>query len=286
MMNLGPNAVGEALGGLVANAKEQTKAYIKAADHLQYTWLADGMVQVNVTHSNLKQFVQELRLDLHLTVYDAKRKLYTHNGSAIGAMELHLLADDGRLLAKMLDDDRMLGFYGVANGMTIHVVDTDPFSLSRDGGLDDVSKVEKYRMSEEEYDKREKTFRSFKKTMLAGNPNWKPVHAGAKPAAAYADAACVPADVVPGARCTLPPGDRRGEVAFVGPVPGLTGGGFWVGVRLDEPYGRHDGTAAGVRYFDAPDKYGTFVRPDILTCGNYPPLGLDELDEEGEGEEM
>jgi hypothetical protein len=30
----------------------------------------------------------------------------------------------------------------------------DPFSLSRNGGLEDVSQVEKYRMSDEDYTKR------------------------------------------------------------------------------------------------------------------------------------
>ena len=37
--------------------------------------------------------------------------------------------------------------------------DDDPFSLSRAGGLEDTSKVAKYRMSEEDYDKREGTLR-------------------------------------------------------------------------------------------------------------------------------
>jgi Ubiquitin-like domain len=46
----------------------------------------------------------------------------------------------------------MLGFYGVESGMEIHVVDADPFSMSRGGGLEDVSLVKKYRMSEEDYD--------------------------------------------------------------------------------------------------------------------------------------
>ena len=41
----------------------------------------------------------------------------------------------------MPDDTRPLGFYGVRSGMTIHVIDTDPFSLARGGGLDDVSQV-------------------------------------------------------------------------------------------------------------------------------------------------
>jgi hypothetical protein len=44
-------------------------------------------------------------------------------------------------VCEMPDDDRPLGFYGVRSGMEIHVIDTDPFSLARGGGLDDVSQV-------------------------------------------------------------------------------------------------------------------------------------------------
>lgn len=43
--------------------------------------------------------------------------------------------------------------------LKIHVADDDPFSLSRGGALEDVSLVKKYRMSEEDYDKRKGTLR-------------------------------------------------------------------------------------------------------------------------------
>lgn len=44
-------------------------------------------------------------------------------------------------------------------GLQVHVTDDDPFSLTRGGGLEDVSQVQKYRMSEEDYDKRKGTLR-------------------------------------------------------------------------------------------------------------------------------
>lgn len=39
------------------------------------------------------------------------------------------------------------------------MTDDDPFSLSRGGALENTSLVEKYRMSEEDYDKRKGTLR-------------------------------------------------------------------------------------------------------------------------------
>ena len=42
------------------------------------------------------------------------------------------------------------------------------------------------------------------------------------------------------------------------------GNGFFVGIKLDEPYGDGDGIVKGVKYFQTPDKYGTFVKPNAL----------------------
>ena len=69
-----------------------------------------------------------------MTIADVKRKLYTFNGSTQTQMELHLKDSNGNLMARMLDESRPLGYYGCNSGMTIHCVDNDPYSLSRDGG--------------------------------------------------------------------------------------------------------------------------------------------------------
>jgi len=314
-------------GGMIPGSAVQVRSYVQGADHLRYQQLAQGTVQVYATHSNLRQLVQDLRLDLHSTIAAVKARLFTHNGTAMSAMELHLKDREGNTLCRMLDDDRMLGFYGCQNGFTIHVVDTDPMSLSRDGGLDDVSGVQKYRMSEEEYDARENTYRNFVRKQREKDPSWRPVHAtgagviagagaaaagggGAASSAEFLDAACA-AHVAVGERCSVSPGDRRGVAAFVGPVKGLAPG-FWVGVRLDEPRGKNDGSYKGVSYFEAGGpSSGLFARPpkvvrmrarctmrickrrhqahQTLTalpsppaqaCGDFPEKGLDDEDEE------
>ena len=45
----------------------------------------------------------------------------------------------------------------------VHVIDTDASSKSASGWLEDTSKVQKYVMSDEDYAKRDNTYKQFKK---------------------------------------------------------------------------------------------------------------------------
>lgn len=140
----------------------------------------------------------------------------------------------------MSDNSKMLGFYSVVSGNEIHVIDTDPFSLSRGGGLTDVSLIEKYKMPEEVYEKRSGTMREFIREQRKKDPNFKltPKSApGMKPPGASGDVVATNqpppgpesvAGMEVGMRCELTPGARRGTVMFVGEVPEIKAGGYWV----------------------------------------------------------
>ena len=42
------------------------------------------------------------------------------------------------------------------------------------------------------------------------------------------------------------------------------GPGVWVGVELDDPSGKNDGTVFGIRYFESKDAHGLFIRPNSV----------------------
>lgn len=48
----------------------------------------------------------------------------------------------------------------------LHIIDTNPNSLSARGWLEDTSKVQKYVMSDADYDARENTYRQYKAQKL------------------------------------------------------------------------------------------------------------------------
>lgn len=86
-----------------------------------------------------------------------------------------------------------------------------------------------------------------------------------------------------GVRCRLIPetDHRRGTVQYIGDVPEIPGVGAWVGVALDEPTGKNDGSAKGQKYFECQPNFGVFVRAERIEVGDFPVLDefADEDDE-------
>lgn len=248
---------------------------------------SEHLLLLNVEHSNLKSTrLMELRMDSRASVDDVKQRLYLHTGTRPANMHLFVrdfsAATNSRKLAP---DSSTLASHNLQSGDTLFVVDEDPYSVSANGWLEDTSLCPKYELSEEAYDKSENTYRKFKERMREKDPNWSMTSELARRVNASNSGRSVDFDETPpkisvGNRCQVFPGDKRGEVRFVGrDLKGLPAG-WWVGICYDEPVGKNDGTLKGVRYFKADKNYGGMARPSNVTVGDFPPL--DDLEESGD----
>jgi tubulin-specific chaperone B len=147
----------------------------------------------------------------------------------------------------------------------------------------DASSVEKYVMPESEYEKKTDSVLAWKKAQKLGrfDPN-APSLEQAKITAFQAEIDS--REIAVGKRCKIGGEDsRRGTVRYVGEVPEIPGGlGAWVGVQLDEPVGKNDGSVGGKRYWgaDGGQKHGVFVRPERVEIGDWPVLDdLEDMEE-------
>jgi len=211
----------------------------------------------------------------------------------------------------------------------VHCLDIDPHSGSKGGAYEDTALVPKYKMTDEEYDKRKGTLRDWTREQKSKDENFNlakharehrelmeavrqfklglPLPDGFEVDDATGKVRRIePEDVgdavgeldpkskddAPGIesvqgmevgmRCEVQPGGRRGYIAYIGEICTLGTGGYWIGVKFDEPVGKADGCAKGLRYFDAQPGYGGFIRGKNLLVGDFPERDIFDEDSEDE----
>eukprot|EP01139_Manchomonas_bermudensis_P021855 Amastigsp_a685359_13.p1 type:complete len:230 gc:universal Amastigsp_a685359_13:51-740(+) len=205
----------------------------------------------------------ERRFARGTSIGELKERLALVAGASPTEMKLSVLNARNELVALLDDDMRLLDSYPLENFMTLFV-DVSASAMVRQ--LGDVSQVEKFELADEEYDRRENSFRKFRQN----NPQ---LFAEADRAAHAEDGADAAAAIQVGMRAETsddPAEPRRGTVAFVGKVDFAPG--YWVGVALDEPLGKHDGEVKGRRYFACPDGHGVFKKAALVAVGDYPEI--------------
>ena len=187
--------------------------------------LSSGSVLLDVEHSLIAQRFVEIPFDVHWTVDEVKQKVYQLCGTQPDYQQLHLGGAQGPLLAP---NTAPLSSFGVTGGPAsssprlLYVRDVDPYALGRNGALHDVSQVQKYVMSDEEYGRRGNTYRAFKQKQREADPTWRSIYE--KKAAPHkggeeqreAVSAETEAELVSRiplhCRCQVTPGERRGTV--------------------------------------------------------------------------
>ncbi|KAG2223757.1 hypothetical protein INT45_003481 [Circinella minor] len=222
----------------------------------------------------------ERRLDKGWTILDLKYKLEPITGIPADTQKLSLYQGES-LVGPIDNDELMVGSYPIEDFMRLHVIDTNPNRVKNQ--YTDVSLVEKFELTEEEYLKRDDTVRAFKERNKLGRFSDEAKEQMEQFANENERAA---ANMKLGDRCEVALTEdtvnrRRGTIRFIGTTEFQPG--MWVGVQYDEPFGKNDGSVQGTQYFTCPAKYGAFVRPIKVTVGDFPEEDLfltdDELEE-------
>ncbi|KAK6056539.1 CAP-Gly domain protein [Cooperia oncophora] len=197
--------------------------------------------------SNVSEFPYEKKYPSSLTLGELKawswlfqKKLELVVGATSENIHIELHDAEGKFVSSLTDAAKNLKELGVKDGMRLHAVDIS----GQNAELQDDSMVEKYTISDDQYDKREDSVRAWKKKLLAEGATGHE-HTASERGDVNEEIA---KKIKVGDRCevrlrgAIP---RRGVVAFVGETKFKEGP--WVGVTYDEPVGKNDGTVAGVR---------------------------------------
>jgi len=243
--------------------------------------ITQSTISIKITTEGT-QFVSESKFQKSLTVFEFKKKLELITGCSYHNFTLRLFDEKDKELGLIDNDDALLGSYPIDDGCRIHVHDPTIKLGQYAGETEDFGIADRMKIDEDDYDKKEDTVRGYKRRMKLGEFAVKDEatvreeqkKAEIKRQKEADHAATVKVDSRCEVRVVGQP-TRRGTVAFIGSTdfkPGL-----WAGIIYDEPVGKNDGQVQGKRYFTCPDKYGAFVKPLTVFCGDYPELGLEDL---------
>ncbi|KAK9778835.1 putative CAP-Gly domain-containing protein [Seiridium cardinale] len=240
--------------------------------------MADVPLQVISDNSS-----SERRITPSWTISQLKSKLEFVTGVPPSSQRLSLKTANKTVTPiEAADEDAVyLTSFPLSAYAELHVADTRPAGARPN--YVDISNVDKYIMPEEEYEKKTDSVLAWKKAEKLGRFN--PDAPNLEQAKVNAFAQEVESrGLAVGKRCRVGGDDsRRGEIMYIGEVKEIPGGlGAWVGVHLDEPVGKNDGSINGNRYWgqESALKHGVFVRPERVEAGEYPVLDdLEDMEE-------
>ncbi|KAH6621329.1 CAP Gly-rich domain-containing protein [Chaetomium sp. MPI-SDFR-AT-0129] len=224
----------------------------------------------------------ERRITPSWSIWQLKTKLEHITGIPPSSQKISLKTSSGEKIPIEATDEESvyLQQFPLAPYAELLVADTRPVSARPNFAA--ATDVEKYVLPEEEYEKKSDSVLAWKKAEKLGrfDPN-APTHEQAKIDAIAEEIKS--RGIAAGKRCKIGEDDfRRGEIMYVGDVKEIPGTGAWVGVQLDEPVGKNDGSIGGTRYWgeESELKRGLFVRPERVEVGDFPALNdLEDLEE-------
>ncbi|KAF2180254.1 hypothetical protein K469DRAFT_673080 [Zopfia rhizophila CBS 207.26] len=223
----------------------------------------------------------ERRINPSWSIAHLKTRLEPITGIPAASQQLTLQvgSQDTIAIAAADEEQTQLAAFPLQPYAEITVVDTRPPAARTD--FSDLSSVPKYTMPSAEYETRTDSVLAWKKTQKLGrfDPNAPSIEEQKLRAL---EREIEERGLTLSCRVRLLPESdaRRGTVSYIGPVPEIPGLGAWIGVALDEPTGKNDGSVKGKKYFECGKSHGVFVRPERCEAGDFPPLDMGDEDME------
>ncbi|TAQ85309.1 hypothetical protein B7494_g6377 [Chlorociboria aeruginascens] len=228
-----------------------------------------GDIPLQVTSENSSS---ERRITPSWTIGQLKAKLEPVTGIPPLSQKLTLrFGNQQQVLVEAADEENtQLAAFPLVPYAEIYVGDLRPPGMRPN--FSDASAVPKYEMPRSEYEQKSDSVLAWKKAQKLGRFDPSAPSLVASQVAVH-DTEIQKRGIEVGKRCRVGGDDeKRGEVMYVGEVEEIPGEGKWVGVRLDEPVGRNDGSLKGRRYWGVEGeeaKRGVFVRPERVEIGEW-----------------
>ncbi|CAK9292677.1 unnamed protein product [Gordionus sp. m RMFG-2023] len=225
--------------------------------------MINATIKTNYSANELTQ-----RFPSDLCIKDLKLKLILITGATLEHMHIQIFDSSGKILKDSPEEFTCLKDYcGLDRNITLNVIDK---SINT-GAFDDISKVQKYEISNDAYANRIDTVRNFLMQHKTSQNDSSHLNKGSGDTNA--------AKINIGDRCKV---FIKGQPVKIGTVM-FTGEthfkpGIWIGVKYDKPLGKNDGSIDDKRYFECDNKYGAFVRSENIEIGNFPELSLESYE--------
>uniref|UniRef100_A0A0K0EV11 Tubulin-specific chaperone B (inferred by orthology to a C. elegans protein) n=1 Tax=Strongyloides venezuelensis TaxID=75913 RepID=A0A0K0EV11_STRVS len=188
--------------------------------------------------TNVSDFPYKKKFDENISLKDFKQKMIMIAGiEQLENMQVELIDEQKKPIMILEDDSKTLTEYNLSDDSFVLVKD---ISGSNTEFLNNDIE-ERYIMSNEKYASRENSVRNFKKQIIENTKETTYLKVGDRVVVTAKDE------------------EKTGTVAYVGEVEFADG--LWIGVNLDLPKGKNDGSVNGKRYFECSHNHGSFVKP-------------------------
>uniref|UniRef100_A0A6P7H015 Tubulin-folding cofactor B-like n=1 Tax=Diabrotica virgifera virgifera TaxID=50390 RepID=A0A6P7H015_DIAVI len=141
---------------MLTKIKQHTRYKLKYRIMADFKVVTSDFVNLQISTSKDDLSFNEKRFPKDITISDLKVKLELITGGSCNTMQLQAFNKDNKCVCSLDNNTALLGSYPLEDGMRLHVIDNFLMRNELDFG-----NVPKFELSQDEYDKKGDTVRSF-----------------------------------------------------------------------------------------------------------------------------